>query len=118
MNDDEHVEELRADADDRGVEIHAVDLDDDGVATVEHGYEKPNDAVANVAMAFVDRVAEGWDVDRLDGYLRTDDSVDYTWHAEAAWAQEYADGEIDPDEYGQRISGTFAVALQESGESA
>lgn len=114
---EEHTETLRSDIDDRGVEVHEIDTDDAAV-TVEHGYEKPNDAVANVAMAFVDRVAEGWDVDRLDGYLAADGSVDYTWHAEAAWAQAYADGEIDPDEYGQRISGTFAVALQDSGEPA
>ena len=109
-SDEQHVEELRSDVDDRGVEVHAVELDDD-VVTVEHGYEKPNDAVANVAMAFVDRVAAGWDVDRLEGYLGAEDETDYTWHAEAEWAQAYADGEIGPDEYGQRISGTVAVVV-------
>lgn len=113
----EHTETLRKDIDDRGVEVHEIDTEE-ATVTVEHGYEKPNDAVANVAMAFVDRVAEGWDVDRLDGYLTADDRVDYTWHAEAAWAQDYADGEINPDEYGERISETFTVAFQQSGESA
>ena len=116
-SDAEHTEKLRSDIDDRGVEIHEIELDD-AVVDVEHGYEKPNNAVANVAMAFVDRVAEGWDVDRLDGYLSSDGGVDYTWHAEAAWAQAYADGEIDPDEYSQRISETFAVAVHSSEEAA
>lgn len=108
--DDEHVEELRADVDERGVEIHAVEVTDD-VVTVEHGYEEPNDAVANVAMAFVDRVAAGWEVDRLEGYVGADGETDYAWHAEAEWAQSYADGDIGPDEYGQRISGTFTVVV-------
>ena len=109
-SDEQHVEELRSDVDDRGVEVHSVEVAD-AILTVQHGYEKPNDAVANVAMAFVDRVAQGWDVDRLDGYLRADGGTDYTWHAEAEWAQAYADGEIGPDEYGQRISGTVAVVV-------
>lgn len=116
-SDAEHTEELRTDIDKRGVEVHDIELKD-AVVNVEHSYEKPNDAVAKVAMAFVDRVAEGWDVDRLYGYLGSNGGVDYTWHAEATWAQEYADGEIDPDEYGQRISETFSVALESSEESA
>ncbi len=105
-SDDEHVTALRADIDDRGVEIETIGLEDD-VLSVEHGYdEEPNNAIADVAMAFVDRIADDWDVERLDGYLR-DDDTDWAWHAEARWARAYADGEIGPDEYGARLSETL-----------
>lgn len=115
--DEGHTELLETDVSDRGVEVHDVAVDEDDVVTVEHGYEKPNDAVANVAMAFVDRVAGGWNVDRLEGYLIGNGGIDYSWHAEAEWAQEYADGEIGPDEYGQRIRETFAVVVDGGQES-
>ena len=110
--DDEQLAELRAEIDDRGVEYESVELDEDIVA-VEHSYEEdPNDAIANVAMAFVERIADEWDVDRLEGHLR-DEGNDWAWHAEREWAQAYADGEIDPDEYGARLSETMAMVVDE-----
>jgi hypothetical protein len=59
-------------------------------------------------MAFVERVIEGWDIDRLAGRLR-DGGTDWAWHAEAEWAREYADGEIGPEEYGSRLSETMEM---------
>ena len=109
--DDGHLEAMRTAIDDRGVEFESVELDDGAVA-VEHGYDDdPNDAIANVAMAFVERISGEWDVDRLEGLLR-DEGTDWTWHAEAGWAQAYADGEIDPGEYGSRISETMSMASE------
>jgi hypothetical protein len=111
QTDDEHVTALRAEIDDRGVDLTNIDLDGD-IVEVEHGYdEDPNDAIANVAMAFVERISEGWDVERLDGLLY-DQGSDWTWHAEAEWAREYADGEIGPDEYGERLSETMSMVLE------
>lgn len=110
QTDDEQLAELRAEIDDRGVEYENVELEDDVVA-VEHSYdEDPNDAIANVAMAFVERIADEWDVERLEGHLR-DEGNDWAWHAEAEWAREYADDEIDPAEYGERISETMTMML-------
>jgi hypothetical protein len=113
--DDEQLAELRAEIDDRGVEYESVELEEEIVA-VKHGYdEDPNDAIANVAMAFVDRIVDEWDVERLEGHLQ-DEGNDWAWHAEAEWAQEYADGEIDPGEYGERLSETMTMILTAEGE--
>lgn len=108
MTDDEHLAELRAEIDERGVEYGAVELEE-AVVAVEHGYDDdPNDAIAEVAMAFVERIVDGWAVDRLAGRLR-DGGTDWAWHAEAEWAREYADGEIGPEEYGSRLSETMEM---------
>ena len=115
--DEGHIEALRAEITDRGVEVDSVDLED-GIVSVEHGFdEDPNDAIANVAMAFVERIIDEWDVERLEGHLH-DEGNDWSWHAEAAWAQEYADEEIGPEEYGQRISETMAMVIDDDEEQA
>jgi hypothetical protein len=109
--DDEHLARLRAELDDRGVDHESVELDDD-VVTVEHGHDgSPNDAVANVAMAFVERIESEWAVTRLEGLLHGD-GADWRWHAEAAWAREYLAGEIGPEEYGSRLSETMSRVLE------
>lgn len=113
MTDDEHVAELRSEIDDRGVAYETVELEGDDIVEVEHGYdEDPNDAIANVAMAFVERIIDEWDVERLEGRLR-DEGNDWAWHAEAEWAEAYADGEIGPDEYGSRLSETMEMITAE-----
>ncbi len=110
-SDREHIETLRGEIDDRGVGFESVELED-GVVEVVHGFdEDPNDAIANVAMAFVERIAEEWDVDRLDGYL-TDEGNVWTWYAESEWAQAYTDGEIDPEGYGARLSETLSLSAE------
>jgi len=109
--DADHVEALRTEITDRGVPVRNVDSES-GVVTVEHGYDEPNDAVANVAMAFVERIADGWDVDRLEGRMRDDAGADWAWHVEAEWATAYADGDIGPDEYARRIRETLAMVLE------
>jgi hypothetical protein len=109
--DDEHVDALRAEIDDRGIEVLDVQLAEN-VVEVEHRTQgEPNDAIADVAMAFVERIAEEWDVERLDGYLRDELGNDWAWHAEAEWAEAYADGEIGPEEYGERLRGTLSQVL-------
>jgi hypothetical protein len=112
QTDDEHVSALRTEIADRGVDLESVELEADVVA-VEHGYDDdPNDAIANVSMAFVERIGDEWDVDRLEGHLR-DQGNDWAWHAEAEWAREYVDGDIGPEEYGNRISETMSMKLDE-----
>ncbi|CAI49137.1 uncharacterized protein NP_2092A [Natronomonas pharaonis DSM 2160] len=114
--DEGHIEALRAEITDRGVEVDSVELED-RIVSVEHGFdEDPNDAIANVAMAFVERIIDEWDVERLEGHLH-DEGNDWSWHAETEWAQEYADEEIGPEEYGQRISETMAMVIDEDGAS-
>ena len=110
--DDEHVEALRTEIKNRDLEVIDIKLDEE-IVTVEHGTRgEPNDAVANVAMAFVERIAEEWDVDRLDGYLRDELGNDWAWHAKAEWAEAYAEGEIGPKEYGERLRGTLSRVLE------
>jgi hypothetical protein len=112
QTDEKHISELRTEIKDRGVDVSDLSLAEDTVE-VEHSYDDdPNDAIANVAMAFVERIAENWDIERLDGHLN-DEGNDWTWHAEAEWAQAYADGEIGPDEYGSRLSETMAMVTEE-----
>lgn len=60
-------------------------------------------------MAFVERIGDGWAVDRLEGLARSDPGM--VWHAEAEWAREYLDGEIEASEYGQRISETMEMTV-------
>lgn len=110
--DEEHLTELRAEINDRGVEILELELED-GIVDVEHGYEEqPNDAVANVAMAFVERIIDDWDVDRLDGVLHENDGDDWIWYAESEWAEAYADGEIGADEYGQKLRESLSMGSE------
>lgn len=113
--DEEHVAELRSEIGDRGVDLIDIRLAEN-IVTVEHGYdEDPNDAIANVAMAFVERIAEEWDVERLDGYLREEVRNDWSWYVEATWARAYAEGEIGPDKYGKRIRDTLSRVLEVEG---
>lgn len=56
-------------------------------------------------MAFVERIDDGWEVDRLEGLARAEPEM--VWHAEAEWAQAYFDGEIEASEYRRRISETM-----------
>ena len=112
LSDDGHLNRFRGEISDREVQLQGLELNNN-IVEVEHSYDDdPNDAIANVAMAFVERIAEDWDVERLDGHLN-DEGNDWTWHAEAEWAQAYADGEIDPDEYGSRLSETMAMVTEE-----
>lgn len=83
--------------------------------TVEYESESTDDDLANVAMAFVERIGAGWDVDRLDGIARQE--PDLAWYAEADWAREYLEGEITAGEYGDRINETLSptVVIEDGG---
>ena len=91
-------------------------VEDAGV-TVEYESKNTDDDLANVAMAFVERIDAGWDVDRLDGIARQE--PDLAWYAEADWAREYLEGEITAGEYGDRINETVAptVVIENDGGS-
>lgn len=108
LEETNHQAELKEEIERRGVGVIAMELSD-GIVTVEYESENTNDDLANVAMAFVDRVADGWQVDQLDGIAR--DETDLAWHAEAVWAREYLDDKITAAEYGNRISETLAPAV-------
>lgn len=113
LSDEEQIRKLRTEIDDRGIPVRDIELEK-RVVLVEHGYDEPNDAVANVAMAFVERIADEWDVERLEGRMRSEEGTDWGWHVESEWAKEYADGEIGPDEYAQRIRQTLAMVVEAS----
>ena len=68
-------------------------------------------------MAFVERIDDGWEVDRLEGLARAEPEM--VWHAEAEWAQAYFDGEIEASEYRRRISETMeqTLILEADGDS-
>jgi hypothetical protein len=90
-----------------GITVDAMNVSD---GVVEFAYE--SDAVGEdlgaVAVAFADRVAAGWSVEKLDTIVHADRTL--TWYAEADWAAAFAAGEIDAAEYGRRIDETMAAA--------
>lgn len=114
-----HIDALTIEIDRRGIEVR--DIERRGASVVvDYETENLNDDLAEVAMAFVERIDGGWGIEGLDAIARSDTA--WAWHADAGWAQEYLDGEIDATEYGQRISGTLERTLvlegDENGSSA
>lgn len=101
---------LRSEIESRGVTVTGMELND---STVRVGYESSseslNDDLAEVAMAFVEHIDDGWEVDRLEGLARAEPEM--VWHAETEWAQAYLDEEIEASEYGRRISETMEQTL-------
>lgn len=105
---DSHVAELTAEIERREVRVRDTEVRDDAVV-VDYDSEDLNDDLAEVAMAFVERIAGGWGIERLDAIARDDSN--YSWYAEAEWAHAYLDEEIDAAEYGNRISDTLQATL-------
>ena len=103
-----HTDELRSEIERRGVDVETVEHDDP-VATVKYESESANDDLAEVAMAFVERVQGGWGVDRLEAVGRGEAAM--SWHAETEWAEQYLDEEIDAEEYGAKINDTVEHML-------
>ena len=106
----DHRSELRTEVEGRGIEVRGLEVEN---RLVRLGYtsETANDDLAEVAMAFVERVADGWNVARLRGLAHSEEGSDMTWFVEAEWAREYINGEIEASEYGQRISETLERTL-------
>jgi hypothetical protein len=110
LAENDHLSALETEIESRGVTVTGMELNDGLVRVAyESSSESANDDLAEVAMAFVERVDDGWRIDRLEGLARA--SPDMVWHAEAAWAREYLDGAIEAGEYGQRISETMEQTL-------
>lgn len=109
----DHETEFISEIEDRDVEVRGMEVDDD-IVTVEYESENTNDDLADVAMAFVEQINAGWDVDRLDGIARQE--PDLAWYAEAVWAREYLEGEITAGEYGDRINETLAPTVVIEGD--
>ena len=110
LGETDHQTELRSEIESRGVTVTGMELND-GLVRVgyESSSESLNDDLAEVAMAFVERVGDGWEIDRLEGIARAE--ADMVWHAEAEWATEYLNDEIEAGEYGQRISETMEQTI-------
>ena len=105
-----HLEELGAEIERRDVELNDAAVDDGTVGVdYETSAETMNDDLAEVAMAFVERIQGGWEIDRLEAVGRGEAPT--SWHAEAEWAEEYLNDEIDANEYGNKISETMERTL-------
>lgn len=108
----EHRDEFHREVQDRGVEVleleHRTEHDGESVNEVfirhESGIETSVDAMAEVAMAFVERIQGGWNVDNLDGLSIDEESANVEWRVDREWAQSYIDGDITASEFGQRIN--------------
>ena len=117
LGETDHRAELEAEIERRGVTVTGTDLDDDLVRVgYESSTETSNDDLAEIAMAFVERIDDGWGIDRLEGVAHAD--PDLVWYTESAWAREYLGEEIDASEYGARISETIETTLVLDGEDA
>ena len=105
-----HGDAFREELASRDVEVNDLLFDpEDLEATVEYEHPDPQQGLAEVAMAFVERVQGGWGVERLEAVGRGEAQI--VWHAEAEWAEQYLDGEIDAEEYGERINDTVEHML-------
>lgn len=107
----DHRNELRSEVEDRGVEVRGLEVIEGELVRLGYTSESANDDLAEVAMAFVERVDAGWTVSRLQGLAHSDEDSDMTWFVEVEWARQYLDGEIDASEYGQLISETLEQTL-------
>lgn len=108
-----HLDEFEAEIERRAVVVDETEYDD-GVAAV--GYESTdlNQDLAEVTMAFVERVQGGWSVDRLDAVAY--DASNVSWQVKTEWAEQYLDDEIDADELGALIGGTIERAIVLEGD--
>jgi len=104
----DHRTAFRDDVESRGVTLDALALDS-GVVSVEYDSDSVSDDLGAVAVAFAERVGEGWSIEKLDSIAYADQTL--TWYANAAWASAYVDGEIEASEYGRRINDTLAPAV-------
>lgn len=105
---EDHRTAFRDDVQSRGVTLDALVVES-GVVSVEYDSDSVGDDLGAVAVAFADRVGEGWDVEKLDSIAYADRTL--TWYADAAWASAYIAGDIDASEYGRRINETLAPAV-------
>ena len=107
----DHRNELRSEVEARGVEVRGLEVIENDLVRLGYTAESDDDDLANVAMAFVERIADGWNVSRLQGLAHNEGASDMTWYVEAEWARQYLDGEIEAAEYGQLISETLEQTL-------
>ena len=103
-----HIAELQSEMEHREVDVDEIELRDESVIV---GYDSENfsDDLAEVSMAFVERIQGGWGVDRLEAVGRGEAAM--SWHAETEWAEQYLDEEIDAEEYGDKINDTVEHML-------
>ena len=105
-----HGDAFREELTSRDVEVNDLLFDPEELeVTVEYEHPDPQQGLAEVAMAFVERIQGGWGVDRLEAVGRGEAAM--AWHAEAEWAEQYLDGEIDAEEYGGKINDTVEHML-------
>ena len=103
-----HIEELTAEMERRDVSVRGAERREDSII-VDYDSENLDDDLAEVAIAFVERIDGGWGIDRLKAIALGE--TDQSWHAEAEWAKAYLDSEIEASEYGQRINKTLKRIL-------
>ena len=100
-----HGDAFREELTSRDVEVNDLMLDPEELeVTVDYEHPEPQQGLAEVAMAFVERIQGGWGVDRLEAVGRGEAAM--SWHAETEWAEQYLDDEIDAEEYGDKITDT------------
>ncbi len=105
-----HGDSFREELTSRDVEVNDLLLDEDElVVTIDYEHAQSQQGLAEVSMAFVERIQGGWGVERLEAIGRGDGQM--TWHAEAEWAEQYLEDEIDAEEYGELIGDTVEMIL-------
>ena len=110
-----HGDAFREELASRNVEVNDLLLDPEELeVTIDYEHPEPQQGLAEVAMAFVERIQGGWGVDRLEAVGRGEAAM--SWHVETEWAEQYLDEEIDAEEYGAKINDTVEHMLLGGGE--
>ena len=105
-----HGDAFREELTSRDVEVNDLLFDPEELeVTVDYEHPEPQQGLAEVAMAFVERIQGGWGVDRLEAVGRGEAAM--SWHAKTEWAEQYLDEEIDAEEYGGKINDTVEHML-------
>ena len=114
MGDTDHLEEYKANLDERGVDVIGAEPQSDEVVTAEISTSNSMQDIAAAALAYVDQVDAGWEVTMIEGIAR--EEMTLGWHVRAEWAHDLLADEIGPDEFGDLLNDTIEPVLVVGGE--
>ncbi|QOS12639.1 MULTISPECIES: hypothetical protein [Haloferax] len=77
----------------------------------EDQYEEVGGEIGTIAGGFFNRVANGWEAERLNAIVMDSPESRFgTWHAKSSWFADYQDGEISANELSLKVLDTLSRA--------
>ncbi|MCO8265096.1 hypothetical protein ACOZ4B_08345 [Haloferax prahovense] len=77
----------------------------------EEQYEEVGGEIGTIAGGFFNRVANGWEAERLNAVVMDSPESRFgTWYAKSSWFAEYRDGEISSNELSLKVLNTLSRA--------